>query len=406
MPSDAQRLPNQPPRLVVPSYSIYAITRKEDGKTYVGLTRRSIQGRVAAHVRDAMRTNKRSRPGSLASAIRQVLICGHRFETAFRVTALARGLGPDEARDAEILWVERLETYAPKGFNLLPAGASIGGPGNARPTPVHHPRHGLVTYPSLYAAIHSRNDELLAAGRSQLEIGTVYARLMMGWSVEEALDYEQHVDGRSLRRPFFSEGVVLRRLREVSEATGLDISTLRSRLHRAARCGIVVPEIQEDRRRAATGLLSPILLPDPAGLAVGRTCSIKEFAARSGIAKATVAYRYHQLTAPDAMDDRDLVAHLTTSQDRRRLLVLTLPDGRTIEGGEREVIRSVLTDRQLAWGRPERLSESGIRRRLRMCPDNSGVAIEWAFGFAPSAQSAADRSTAAEDTEERDGHFE
>lgn len=376
----------QPCQTAVPSYVVYSISRKDDRKTYVGLTRRSVENRVKAHVRDAMRPGRKSSPGSLASAIRQALFSGHRFESRFVVEVLASGLTEEEARDAEVLWVEQLNAYAPKGFNILPAGTSVGGPGNARPATLSHPQHGPVTYPSLYAAIEARNKELVAAGRKPIEVNTVYARLMIGWVLEEALGYEIREDGRSRRRPFFSEGVVLRRLREVSEATGLSTSALRSRLHRAARLGIAVPDVGVDRRRFGQGRHKPLLLPDPSGAVSGRALSIKEFARQAGVAKATVAYRYHQLKDPDSMIDSDLVAHLISDQDRRRMLTLALPDGRVLTGGEREVVRQVLADPLIAWSRPERLSESGVRRRLRLIPDNDGPAIQWAFGFAPEAR--------------------
>lgn len=363
-------------------YTVYAIVRKEDRKTYVGLTRRALSVRVRAHAIDAMR--RRTSLGSLGSAIRQVILSGHDFASAFDVECLAEGLSVDEAREAEILWIERLNTAAPRGYNLMPGGASVGGPANSRPVELEHPVHGRQQYPSLYAAIDRRNAELATAKLPQLQFGTVYARLMIGWPVEEALGYAPHEDRRTLRRPFVCEGAVLRRLREVSEATGLSVDTLRSRLHRAAAAG-VVSDIREDRRRRPTGRILA-RLPHPV-IAGDRTLTMKAFAFAAELPPSTVAHRYHQLLRrgedPSAMTDGELIHHLTSAQDRRRMIRLELPSGAVLTGGEREVIRQVLSNPALSAVRPEQLGLSAIRRRLRLKGRRDAQSARWAFGFAP-----------------------
>ncbi len=364
-------------------YIIYGITRKEDSKQYVGLTRRPLAERIKAHVHDAMRRRRNSSPGSLANAIRQKILCGYSFEAAFDVQVLAEGLTADQAREAEILWVERLHAYAPKGFNILPPGGSIGGPANAHPTVIQHPRRGKLNFPSVSAAIEFRNRELAELNNSLLEVGTVYARLLTGWPIEEALGYLPHTDRRTLRKPFFAKGRVLRRLREVAEATGLSIAALRSRLHRAARRGLNRHDVGHDRRRSARRRPAAAHLPHPSLDGSGRNLTIKAFSALSGVPKSTIAYRYQQLENPGSMSDEDIVLHLCTPQERRRIVTLDLPDGTQLRGGERETIRMLLSNRRFAWSRPEPIGESAIRRRLRLVRSNEGPLVAWAFGLAP-----------------------
>jgi hypothetical protein len=71
---------------------------------------------------------------------------------------------------------------------------------------------------------------------------------------------------------------------------------------------------------------------------------------------------------------------------------LLLPDGRSLTGGVRAVIRDLLNFPGLALARPERLGASAIRARLRRVPGWPGAltpeGVEWAFGFRPDARPA------------------
>lgn len=362
-----------------PVYTVYAIERISDGKTYVGLTARSLAVRIKAHIADAMR--RPCTPGSLLSTIRHAIFTGNTFETVFRTRILRTGLTASAACEAEILWIEQLRAHAPEGFNIMPGGG-MGGPGNAKPVTFHHPIQGTITFSSIYQAVEHRNREIAADHGEALESSTVYARLLCQWPVEEALGYQAHVDGRSVREPFFSNGVVHRRLREVSEMFEIPISTLRSRLYRAAQAGLSTADITLDRRKVADR-------------PVRRTAiNIKVFARENGLPSATVSYRYRQLEQrgldPATMGDEELRRHLVTSQDRRKIITLTVPDGRVFEGGVREVIRAVLGDWQLNWGRPEHLGESAIRRRIRHLISNDAPSMRWAFGFHPDLTTAGD----------------
>lgn len=368
-------------------YSIYAIERKDDGMTYVGLTSRPLPARMKAHAYDAMRQGRSNSPGSLASAIRQVILRGHRFSDGFRWRILAKGLSEEDARQAEADWIERLNCFRPRGFNKLRGGASAGGPANARPVSFKHPTLGQLDFESLYQAIWFRNTELRHAGKREYEPSTIYARIDVGWSLGEALGYIQHADGRSRRAAFKHNGAELDRLRIASEATGIPVDTLRSRLHRAKQAGLVQYDLADDRRTSGKRQKrTEILLPHPGSPGGGRNLNSASFARVTGVPKATVVSRVAQLRNSGVdlavLPDEDLIEQLTIPKDRRRIITLTLPNGEVLTGGEREVIRRVLGDTGLSATRMERLGESAIRRRLRLVKCSSGSPISWSFGFA------------------------
>jgi hypothetical protein len=69
------------------------------------------------------------------------------------------------------------------------------------------------------------------------------------------------------------------------------------------------------------------------------------------------------------------------------MLELSLPDGRVLRGGVRKLVRMVLDEPGLKWGRHEHLGASAIRARLRRLPGWRARApldpahVQWAFGF-------------------------
>ncbi|WP_157986051.1 GIY-YIG nuclease family protein [Teichococcus vastitatis] len=379
------------------TWRIYRITRRSDGRGYVGVTCRTLVTRVTAHVHLARRHPHLGRPGTLAAAIRAALDEGLCFGQAFLVEALEDTASPEEARLLERSWIARLGTAWPGGFNVQPGGASLGGPANAVPVTLNHPRRGLVHYPSLLAAITSTGEERRAAGQPPLSGGLVYARRAMGWSPEEALGLQPHQDGRSLRDDVCWEGRPTTSLRVLARARGIAPATLRSRLHRARRRdGAALPDLAQDRRRsdhrlAAGQAARPpwLALPhptDPQGPAVNAAA----FARLAGLPRATVLHRYHALaTRPGGITGltrAGLLEALIRRPCREIILRLRLPDGRTLSGGVRALVRQVLEDAELAAGRPEPLGASAIRARLRRLPDwpRPGEAgIAWAFGFRP-----------------------
>ncbi len=365
-------------------HSIYLIEHRESGRRYVGLTTRTIEARVRAHRYDAMRQGRARAEGSLAAAIRETIQAGRGFDTGFRVALLQSGLTADDVREAEVRWIERMGSAAPAGYNKMPGGRSLGGPGNARPLTLNHPNHGEVTHSSLYKAITLRNAELRAAGQKALLHSTVYERLDMGWSPEEALGYIRHEDGRGDRGAVIYDGRTYRSLRAIVDETGQSIATLRSRLHRAQRAGDTNPDLAVDRRNTPAPR-NFILLPDPDAPDSVTRLHVNEFAARTGVPRSTVVHRVGQLRGKgydvETMDQAELVKHLTTEDDRRQIVELALPEGRVIRGGIRELVRQVLDDRSLAPSRPEQIGESAIRARLRLIDHRNGAAVTWAFGF-------------------------
>jgi hypothetical protein len=81
------------------------------------------------------------------------------------------------------------------------------------------------------------------------------------------------------------------------------------------------------------------------------------------------------------MESAALVRWLTTTEDRRHHIHLRLLNGTTLSGGIREVIRAFFEHPQSdVAGQP--LSESGIRRRLRLVmPTTDQQRLRWAFGL-------------------------
>jgi hypothetical protein len=376
-------------------WRIYRIIRHGDGRSYVGVTCRSLSTRVTAHVHLARRHPHLGRPGTLAAAIRAALEEGLSFKQAFLAEALEDTASPDAARALERCWIARLGTAWPQGFNVQPGGASLGGPANAVPVTLRHPWRGMVHYPSLLAAITAIEEERRAAGQPPLSQGLVYARRATGWSLEEALGLRPHQDGRGLRDDVCWEGRPATSLRALAQARGIAPAALRSRLHRARRRdGAALSDLARDRRRSGSRPVAapPLALPhptDPQGPAVNAAA----FARLAGLPRATVLHRYHALIAHHGghtvLPRTGLLEGLLRRQYREIVLCLRLPDGRTWSGGVRALIRQVLGDAALATGRPEPLGASAIRARLRHLPDwpHPGEAdIAWAFGFRLGAE--------------------
>jgi GIY-YIG catalytic domain len=399
-PSETHSLESQvDPALA--NWRIYLIQRKSDRRGYVGVTRRSIQTRMAMHELLARRRSRLVRAGSLAEAVRAVHAQGGSFDQAFAVEILAKTADPDQARELERTWIARLGTAAPYGFNLMPGGASLGGPVNAEPVSIDHPRRGKLHYGSLMAAVCDINHERQVAGQAPLPHAAVYARRAMGWPVEEALELRPHNDGRQVRPLFRWHGRSYHSLDELARVEGSRIDTARSQLHRAKQAGLG-PEHDAavDRRTPGPwrregvrcGRLPPLSLPHPTDPDADDV-NAGVFARLSGVPKATVLTRYQRLRRraldPDGLSRATLLAALLHGLDRRVVISLTLPDGQVLRGGVREVVRRVPDDPNLDRQRSERLGFSAIRLRLRRVPgwpeNLTPAAVQWAFGFRPDA---------------------
>ena len=331
-------------------------------------------------------------PDGLLAALRARAARGECFADAFDARIVARALDAAEAAEQECKWITMLACKAPDGLNIMPGGG-VGGVSNSRELTVETSPGVHRYHPSIYHAIGRRNRELRWAKQPLLDPRTVYARLSAHWSPAEALGYREHVDGRGKRAPFLVNGRTYTTLRQASRVTGILVDTLRSSHYRQVKRqpsdGPVT--IGVDRRSgngsAGRGRLT-IIWPD-----TGEPLTVEEFGKRTGVPKATVTNRWHRARAAEAarvargeppFTAEEMAEQLLTRTERRKLVTLELSDGRCWTGGERELVRQVLGDRTLEMQRPERLSESGIRARLRMLrkagrlqPDS----IRWAFGF-------------------------
>lgn len=370
-------------------YIIYALLERTSGKYYVGLTTRTLPKRVSAHLSQARR-NRRIRAGGLMAALRRTINAGKRFENDWDMQIVERAATTNEARTMERRWIAALSAASPSGLNLMPGGSSVGGPDNVVPVTVAFPDGCRRSYPCIQDAVTECNKARLDAGMPVLTPGTVYARLSMGWSPTEALGYAPHLDGRGARPPITVNGKTFSNLRSLSTVTGLSVATLRSRLHRRmqSRSGT---DLGTDMRRTEPGHTPKRSMP--LGLRLPGTSTrltVREYAERTNTPASTILHRWHAAFRvgldPATMSPAVLLERLVTAEDRRRLITLRLPDSQCMTGGERELVRQVLGDPELAASRAVLLSESGIRRRLRLLPecdrqDPSKVAV--AFGFGP-----------------------
>ena len=370
-------------------YTIYSLLERATGRHYVGLTTRTLPKRVSAHLSQARR-NRQVRAGGLMTALRHMLDASGRFEDVWDAQVVGQAATTNEARAMERHWIMTLAAASPSGFNLMPGGSSVGGPYNVVPLTVILPDGSRRNYACIQDAVADRNKGCLEAGAAALLPSTIYARLSSGWSPAEALGHAPHEDGRGARPSIMVEGQTFGNLRTVSAATELAIATLRSRLHRRrlSRSGA---DLGTDMRR--TGADHIPKRSTPLGLRLPGTSTrltVREYAERTNTPASTILHRWHAAFRagldPATMSPAALLAHMVTAEDRRRLITLHLPDGRCITGGERELVRQVLGDPELAASRAVLLSASGIRRRLRLLPecdrhDPSKVAV--AFGFNP-----------------------
>ena len=353
--------PPAPSRAACDLYSIYCLRHRTTGRPYVGLTKRPLDVRVAAHVSQARR-KRRVRPGGLLDAIREADATGLSFARAFTATILEGTVDIETARTLERIWIDRLQAQQPTGYNQMPGGASVGGPANARAIGVDLPGGEQLRWPSIDAAIRACNEDRTTRGLAPLLGPAVYMRLQAGWSSEAALGLVARADGRGLRcAPITVGGREFYSVKAVSELTGVSTGAIRSRLHRA---GSGTAEIGQDRRHLPGQRRADLIITCPK---TGRLLTPTSFARFEGLPKSTVLHRWHQALGAgvDISDEGALCDWLRTGQDRRKVLGLILPDATLWTGGYRELVRRLLADPHWEPRRSTRLGESGIRGRLR-----------------------------------------
>ncbi|MCA3775674.1 MAG: GIY-YIG nuclease family protein, partial [Cutibacterium sp.] len=78
-------------------FIIYQIRRRSDGRSYVGVTQRSLETRFRFHQYDAHRRSKKLRAGGLASAIREATQRNVAIHEEFEITKIDGCSTPREA---------------------------------------------------------------------------------------------------------------------------------------------------------------------------------------------------------------------------------------------------------------------------------------------------------------------
>lgn len=91
---------------------VYCITNAVNGKQYVGITTQTMEQRFKFHLRATGGCRR------LQAAIR------HHGASAFNVSEIDRGTTEDELSAKERIWIDRLGTIHPAGYNLSRGGAS------------------------------------------------------------------------------------------------------------------------------------------------------------------------------------------------------------------------------------------------------------------------------------------
>jgi group I intron endonuclease len=94
--------------------TIYALTNSSTGKTYVGQTTTPLCKRFASH---KWRAGKEGRGFALSAAMKK-----YGVET-FEIESLQQCRNQVELDAAELLWIERLNTLAPNGYNIRLGGS-------------------------------------------------------------------------------------------------------------------------------------------------------------------------------------------------------------------------------------------------------------------------------------------
>jgi group I intron endonuclease len=99
-------------------YVVYRLLNKRNGKSYVGLTKQGAHVRWKQHVRNSRNDRKRS---YVAAAIKK-----HGID-CWEVSVLECDMSREDAKLAEIRWIDRLNTFhtSGQGYNLTLGGDAI-----------------------------------------------------------------------------------------------------------------------------------------------------------------------------------------------------------------------------------------------------------------------------------------
>ncbi len=112
------------------SWTIYELIERDTDRRYVGVTQRPLPIRITTHIGDARRDRPAHADG-LRAALRRMAAAGQTFDEAFDAHVLDYAGTPQEARQKELAWIERLNCGQPCGFNILPGRGSLGSPASS-----------------------------------------------------------------------------------------------------------------------------------------------------------------------------------------------------------------------------------------------------------------------------------
>lgn len=359
-------------------HKVYRLTHVDtDGqaiKSYVGVTIRELPDRKQAHLNEASRGGRSISPHSLGWAIREEIRRGNVPEERFRIELLEECGSVEEMLDGEERWIEALGTMAPAGYNLMPGGRSAGGPSNSKPVCMFADGE-LKEFPSISAAARARARELGKRNVSGF-VHLVLVRIQMGWTYAEALEYDDHEDGRGTE--------LSRKARDVGEK----VATMRSREHRR--------RTKVERARIPRGFRLPA--PDGSGGQV----DIAGFAKQAELSKSTVTHRLHRIYKDiGQMTSVEVISALTTAEKRTKIVVVHLPDGQRVEGGRNELAKAFSTGEHAGCRVVPGLGYDALRTRLREAGDAaSNDALLMALGVTAPGKS--ERLVAAEPARRRD----
>ncbi len=329
---DLLELPEKAPG----DFLVYRILRLTDSKTYIGITARALEVRLKRHMADAF-SRQRGKLGSLGNALRESMPSGKAFPEHFKAEVIASGLSQSAAglrEDDEIRKVPHS-----KRLNVLRGGRSFGSVANANCLllPLDNGRWHLFT--SLSQAVQYLNNHH-PSKQANLEEGTVRRRIhQYGWSILQALGIKDRVDKRTLRDSFIYEGRTYNSIAACAEENNVSPVVIKSRIqrHRAKNNYDYSQTIKSD-------FGDELRLPDPDNLK--KHISTNQFAKKTGLPISTVQDRYRRYRCRLVSQGHEskesvkkLFEYLLAYVDRKIHMVVTMFDGKALDGGLRESYR-------------------------------------------------------------------
>jgi predicted GIY-YIG superfamily endonuclease len=338
------------------AFTVYKITHHLVGgelKLYIGVTRRTLEKRLSAHFNESTRKKTRGLSTySLGYAIRGHLTLDKKediLKETFKIAELQTYSSVQDMLDGEAVWIDRLGTMAPQGYNVLRGGSSAGGPSNSKPCEIFL-GGSVQSFSSITAAVDAVVKLKGMDDEKEIEKfhGRVKARMNYKsgseWTFAAALELEPRDDLR------------VTELSRTAKAKNENLGTARSRDYRSKKAAQLA------------NVQKVSFIPDPANH--NATVSIAKAAELLGVPVSTLRWRLDQIrTKIGNMTSAAILAHLAASQDREQQFQITLPSGELLRAGHNAVAQR--------FKRPGH-SVSAIKSRLRKlgsAPNNDDLLI-------------------------------